>query len=75
MKSLRIVELCLRFLIYLLGVLNYLGRRVTTCLTFLHKGNKKFWEELGRTYCPFTVILVFDTSRKKILVYVLNEVN
>jgi hypothetical protein len=34
----------------------------------------KFWEELI-TYFPFTVIIVFDTSRKKTLVYMHNEVN
>jgi hypothetical protein len=36
--------------------------------------NKKFWEELI-AYFPFTVISVCNTSRKKTLVCMCNEVN
>jgi hypothetical protein len=35
--------------------------------------NKKYWEELI-AYFPFTVIGVSDTSRKKTLAYMRNEV-
>jgi hypothetical protein len=36
--------------------------------------DKKFWEELI-VYIPFTLISVSDTCRKKLLVFMHNEVN
>jgi hypothetical protein len=49
-------------------------QRVTWSKTHFYSVSKKFWEELV-AYFHFTIICVFDTSRKNTLVCMQNEVS